>query len=168
MLRILLSRTTTRPLRHFYIPRRNLKMSAEAALTHKDEVTGEMISKSYVCIPGVADVQVSSNVDKRSVKRSLLKLPRSLSLLKPPPLPSKRMSSMLRYVDSPNPRLTHRPSSTIEARSSKNSGSARIPILKFKVTQSIPAYVREWGAEGQVENGQHLDIKPVCQTGRPL
>lgn len=33
---------------------------------------------------------------------------------------------------------------------------------KFHVTQSIPAYIKEWGVEGKIEKGQSVeDAQPV-------
>ena len=37
---------------------------------------------------------------------------------------------------------------------------------KFNVTQSIPRYIRQYGAEGKIENGITLEKeKPVSQPG---
>ncbi|OCF38143.1 lysine-tRNA ligase [Kwoniella heveanensis CBS 569] len=125
---------------------------AEAANLHKDEVTGEMISKSELKRRQKERSKAAAKAEKAAAAPAATKAEKETSTkvdtteLDASAFREFRINEIqnLRKTQNPNP-YPH----------------------KFHVTQSIPSFVREWGVEGKVEKGVTVsDTKPISLAGR--
>ncbi|WVR00200.1 lysine-tRNA ligase [Kwoniella sp. CBS 9459] len=126
--------------------------AADAANLHKDEVTGEMISKSELKRRQKERSKAAAKAEKSASAPAATKAEKETSTkvdtteLDAGAFREFRINEIqnLRKTQNPNP-YPH----------------------KFHVTQSIPSFVREWGVEGKVEKGVTVsDAKPISLAGR--
>ncbi|WVF73017.1 lysine-tRNA ligase [Kwoniella sp. CBS 6097] len=125
---------------------------AEAANLHKDEVTGEMISKSELKRRQKERSKAAAKAEKAATAPAATKAEKETSTkvdtteLDAGAFREFRINEIqnLRKTQNPNP-YPH----------------------KFHVSQSIPSFVREWGVEGKVEKGTTVsETKPISLAGR--
>ncbi|WWD19537.1 lysine-tRNA ligase [Kwoniella shandongensis] len=131
-------------------------MSAPApdANLHKDEVTGEMISKSEL---------------KRRQKERQKAAQKAEKAAAAPATATKAKVEKTSKADADaelDPTAFHEMRSKEIARLRQTKQPNPYPH-KFHVTQSIPSFVKQWGAEGKLENGVTAsDEKPISLAGR--
>ncbi|ORY26693.1 hypothetical protein BCR39DRAFT_540460 [Naematelia encephala] len=134
-------------------PYRSFTMSTPEAALHKDEVTGDMVSKSELK-KRIKERERAANKAKKAAEA-----PAQPTKEKAGPSAAEAEAEMdatvfyeLRYNQIKKLKETKQPNPYPH---------------KFHVTSSIPRYIKEWGVEGKIENGVTIkDVKPISLAGR--
>ncbi|KAL7418382.1 lysyl-tRNA synthetase [Cryptotrichosporon argae] len=129
-------------------------MSAPDANLHKDEVTGEMVSKS--------ELKKRQKERQKAEQKAAKAAERAATA---PAAAENKVDSAAAEAELDASQYYELRSRTInELRKTKSPDPYP---HKFHVSQSIPSYVREWGADGKLADGQTLsDAKPITIAGR--
>ncbi|WWC71919.1 lysine-tRNA ligase [Kwoniella pini CBS 10737] len=118
---------------------------------HKDEVTGEMISKS--------------ELKRRQKERQLAAKKAEKAAAQP--ASSAKPKTEKKADDVELDATAFRELRIREIQALRKSQSPNPYPHKFHVSQSVPSFVREWGVEGKIEKGAHVDdAKPISLAGR--
>ncbi|ORX40697.1 hypothetical protein BD324DRAFT_611813 [Kockovaella imperatae] len=154
------SYTSAGPSTFLTLHAKSFTMSApNEANLHKDEVTGEMVSKSEhkkrIKERQRAEVKAASQAKKAEEAASQ------------PKKAAAGPSAAAKEAEMDAVAFYELRSKTInKLRQTKNPNPYP---HKFNVDQSIPRYIAEWGAEGKIENGTSAsDAKPVSLAGRVM
>ncbi|OXB35516.1 lysine-tRNA ligase [Cryptococcus neoformans] len=133
--------------------RRTLTMSAPAAEAnlHKDEVTGEMISKSELKRRQKERQRAAQKAEKAAAAPAAAQ-PKKQSKADAEAEMDATAFHEMRYKEIAKLRETKQPNPYPH---------------KFNVTHAVPKFVEEWGKEGKLEKGQTAQLdKPICLAGR--
>ncbi|WWC91602.1 lysine-tRNA ligase [Kwoniella dendrophila CBS 6074] len=123
---------------------------AEANL-HKDEVTGEMVSKSEL-----KRRQKERQVAAKKAEKAAAQ-----------PAKAEKGSAGKKTAEVEMDASAFRELRIKEITNLKKTQNPNPYPHKFHVSQSIPRYIKEWGVEGKIGKGEHInDAKPISLAGR--
>ncbi|WVW86053.1 lysine-tRNA ligase [Kwoniella bestiolae CBS 10118] len=128
--------------------------AAEQANLHKDEVTGEMVSKSEL---------------KRRQKERALAAKKAEKAAAQPAAAPKADKGPSKAAEAEMDAHAFRELRIKEIQALRKSQSPNPYPHKFNVSQSVPLFIKEWGVEGKIAKGDHVsDVKPISLAGRVM